>query len=253
MCGRACVSAAAKVAIVTGAGQGLGRAISITLSDAGFRVALLGRTLSKLEDTAGLCRGECLPVTCDLTDPDQVRHAFGKVAEAFGRLDVLVNNAASYAAFAIEEATDEQIVGVVTQSLIAPMFCTRQAIGAMQKTGGGDIVNISSQSVLTPQPMMIVYAAAKGGLEVFARGLRNELRGRNIRVANVQLGAIAGSVLDSADPEGQRKYLRLLENAGMEKTFVFPGTNPADIAAAILHAVSAPRDMIFEDIALRGF
>ena len=80
------MSKSAKVAIVTGGGQGLGRGIAIALSAAGFRVAILGRTLSKLEATAELCAGECLCLSCDLVDPEQVRQAFAKVDAAFGRL-----------------------------------------------------------------------------------------------------------------------------------------------------------------------
>ena len=247
------MSKSAKVAIVTGGGQGLGRGIAIALSAAGFRVAILGRTLSKLEATAELCAGECLCLSCDLVDPEQVRQAFAKVDAAFGRLDVLVNNAASYAAFDLTEAKDEQIVDVVTQSLIAPMFCSREAVKAMRRSGGGDVVNISTQSVLTPQPTMIVYSAAKGGLDVFAQGLRNEFRGENIRVLTVQIGVVADSVLDTADPEGAAKYMAGLEKAGLEKAFVFPGSKPADIAASIVHAVTAPRNTVIEDIVIRGF
>lgn len=247
------MSTAGKVAIVTGGGQGLGRGIAIALSAAGYRVAILGRTLSKLEETAKLCAGECLPVTCDLIDPDQVRAAFDTVVKAFGRLDVLVNNAASYAAFDLTESRDEQIVDVVTQSLIAPMFCSRQAVIEMRKVGGGDIVNISTQSVLTPQPTMIVYSAAKGGLDVFAQGLRNEFRTENIRVLTVQVGVVANSTLDTSDPEGAAKYMAGLQRAGLEKAFVFPGSTPADIAGAIVHAVTAPRNTVIEDIVIRGF
>lgn len=242
-----------KVAIVTGGGQGLGRGIAIALSEAGFHVAVLGRTLAKLEATAQLCPGECLTVVCDLIDPDQVRRAFDEVVAAFGRLDVLVNNAASYEAFELTESRDEQIVNVVTQSLIAPMFCARQAVIEMRKVGGGDVVNISTQSVLTPQPLMIVYSAAKGGLDVFAQGLRNEFRTENIRVLTVQIGVVANSTFDTADPEGQAKYLSKLDRAGLSKAFVFPGSTPADIAASIVHAVAAPRNTVIEDIVIRGF
>ena len=168
-------------------------------------------------------------------------------------LGVLVNNAASYAAFDLTEARDEQIVDVVTQSLIAPMFCSRQAVIEMRKVGGGDIVNISTQSVLTPQPTMIVYSAAKGGLDVFAQGLRNEFRTENIRVLTVQVGVVANSTLDTADPEGAAKYMAGLQRAGLEKAFVFPGSTPADIAGAIVHAVTAPRNTVIEDIVIRGF
>ena len=247
------MSDASKVALVTGGGQGLGRGIAIALSQAGFRVAILGRTLAELEATALLCDGPCLPVACDLTDPDQVRSAFDRVVDGLGRLDVMVNNAASYAAFDLTESRDDQIVDVVTQSLIAPMFCARQAVIEMREIGGGDIVNISTQSVLTPQPTMIVYSAAKGGLDVFAQGLRNEFRGENIRVLTVQVGVVANSTLDTADPEGAAKYAAGLAKAGLEKAFVFPGSTPADIAAAIVHAVTAPRNTVIEDIVIRGF
>jgi len=242
-----------KVAIVTGGGQGLGQATATALSTAGFRVAVLGRTLSKLEQTAELCDGECLPVVCDLVDPEQVRQAFAKVTDAFGRLDVLVNNAASYAPFPFAEATDEQITNLVAQNLTSPMFCARQAIIEMRKAGGGDIVNISTQSVLTPQPTMIVYAAAKGGLETFAVGLRNELRGQNIRVLTLQIGVVAGTTFDASDVEGQQRYLDGLANAGLEKAFVFPGSQPADLADSIVYALAAPRETVIEDIVVRGF
>jgi NAD(P)-dependent dehydrogenase (short-subunit alcohol dehydrogenase family) len=247
------MSATGKVAIVTGGGQGLGRGIALALSAAGYWVAILGRTLSKLEATAQLCAGECLPIACDLIYPDQVRAAFATVDEAFGRLDVLVNNAASYAAFDLTEARDEQIVDVVTQSLIAPIYCSREAVIAMRRVRGGDIVNISTQSVQTPQPTMIVYSAAKGGLDVFAQGLRNEFRTENIRVLTVQIGVVANSTLDTADPEGAAKYMAGLQRAGLEKAFVFPGSTPADIAASIVHAVTAPRNTVIEDIVIRGF
>ncbi|MFC3173687.1 SDR family oxidoreductase [Novosphingobium bradum] len=242
---------AGKVAVVTGAGQGLGRALAIALSEAGFKVALLGRTLAKLEATAALCPGECLPLSCDLIDPDRVREAFARIVARFGRVDVLVNNAASYAAFPLDGATDSQIIDVVHQSLVAPMFCAREAIARMRATGG-DIVNISTQSVISPQPLMIVYAAAKGGLEIFSRGLRNELRGENIRVLTVQLGVVAGTVVDDLAEDVRERYGQALRNAGLDRAFVFPGSEPADIAASVVHAVTAPRTTIIEDIVIRG-
>ena len=154
-------------------------------------MAVIGRAASKLDETISQMTGSGPAVAAGLTDSDAVRTAFASVVAVFGAIDVLVNGAASYSPFPIDRGTDAQIVDVVTRIFIASIYCTREAVKLMRQRGGGDIVNISSQSVETPQPYMSVYAAAKGAVEVLSRGLRYELTGENIRVMVFQLGIVA--------------------------------------------------------------
>lgn len=241
-----------KVAAVTGAGKGLGRETAIALSRAGFAVAMIGRTLATLEQTGAMLAGPYLAVAADLTDPDQVRGAFGRIAEELGGVDVLVNNAASYAAFPIDQASDGQILDVIHQSLVAPIFCIRAAIPLMRARGAGDIVNISTQSVDVPQPYMIVYGAAKAGVEALSRGLRYELRKEPIRTIVVNLGAIAGTVPDAQWLAQQAEFGAALKRSGLSDMFILPGTQATSIAATIVHAVTAPRDAHIQTIEIRG-
>jgi NAD(P)-dependent dehydrogenase (short-subunit alcohol dehydrogenase family) len=243
---------AQRVAAITGAGQGLGRALAIAFSRGGYRVALIGRTLAKLEQTQSLLSGPSLLVTADLRVSAQVRSAFARIEAECGGLDVLINNAGSYSSFRFDQATDEEIHDAVNQNLIAPMWCIREAIPLMKRRGVGDIVDISTQSVDTPQPYMIVYAAAKAGLEALTRGLRNEFYGEGIRFLTVTLGVIADSVIDPKWFELKDAYLAALKRCGLEQTFVFPGATSESIAASVLHAIAAPRDIYLQQIDVRG-
>jgi NAD(P)-dependent dehydrogenase (short-subunit alcohol dehydrogenase family) len=246
------MSTQGRVVAVTGAGQGLGRAIAVAFSDAGFDVALFGRTQSKLDAAATLLKGRSLSVVADLTAPDQVRAGFARMVEALGGLDVLVNNAGGFVPFPIDLGTDDEILNIVQQNFLAPIYCIREAIGLMRARGAGDIVNITSQSAQTPQPHMIVYGAAKAGVEALSRGLRAELRGEPIRVMTLQPGVIAGTELDPAWADRMQAYAAAQAKGGMEKTFAFPGASPQSIAAAIVHAVCAPRDICLQTIEARG-
>ncbi len=241
-----------RVVAITGGGQGLGRAIAVAFSRAGFGVAILGRTRAKLEETQKRLVGPSAAIVANLIDPDQVRAAFAQIARELGGLDALVNNAASYSPFAIEKASDEELHEVVNQSLFAPLYCIRESIPLIRKRGGGDIVNVSTQSVETPQPYMVAYAAAKAGMEAVSRGLRNELAGQPFRVMTIQLGVIADSVIDAKWESQKDAYMIAMQRAGMEHTFVFPGATPESIAASIVHAVTAPRDIYIQTIQVRG-
>ena len=151
-----------KTVVLTGAGQGLGRAAAIAFSEAGARVALLGRTLGKLEQTAEKMPGESLAVSVSLDDPQSVREAFTQVAQKWGGIDILINNAASYDIFKIEAATDEQIQNSINTNLTAPVYCIREAIPLMRKNGGGHIVNISTESIHHPIPYLTLYTPPLG-------------------------------------------------------------------------------------------
>lgn len=245
-------SSHARVAIVTGAGQGVGRATALALSQAGISVAAVGRTQSKLDETLRMARGPAIAVVADLTDPKQVRHAFQTVADELGGIDILVNCVAEYSPFRIDEATDSQITNMVAQSLTSAIFCMRDAVHFMRKRGGGDIVNLSTQSVEMPQPFMSVYAAAKAGVETLSQGLRYELKGEDFRVIVCQVGVIAQTVPKPGFAEKRERIWEAWRKTGIDQMYAYPGTPADGIAAAIAHAVTAPRDVYLQTIKVRG-
>jgi meso-butanediol dehydrogenase / (S,S)-butanediol dehydrogenase / diacetyl reductase len=180
-----------RVAVVTGASQGLGVTIARRLTAEGATVVLMARSWDKLEAVAGELGDRALPVQCDIADPDTVRAAFGEVAERCGRIDLLVNNAGLIGMALLEEADDQSILDQVGTNLVGPMLCTRAAIPLLRVAGGGDVVNISSRSVELARPYLSVYSATKGGLEIFSRTLAAELRPIGIRVSSIRVGPVA--------------------------------------------------------------
>jgi meso-butanediol dehydrogenase / (S,S)-butanediol dehydrogenase / diacetyl reductase len=180
-----------KIAVVTGASQGIGAAIARVLHDAGMAVALLARSEDKLVALARDLGEGALPVACDVGDPDSVRTAFATLGEHFGRVDLLVNNAGIIGMSLLGEADDAHVTSIVAANLLGPIWCSRAAIPLLDAAGGGDIVNISSRAVELARPYLSVYAATKGGLETFTRTLAAELRPQGIRVSSIRVGPTA--------------------------------------------------------------
>ncbi len=154
-----------KIAIVTGAGSGVGRAASLALMSAGFTVVLAGRRADMLEETRklGEASGKSLPVPADMTDPGSIGALFAKTMEVYGRLDLLFNNAGMGApAVPLEDISLAQWKAVVDTNLTAPFLCTQHAFRIMkdQTPRGGRIINNGSISAHTPRPFSRRRAAA---------------------------------------------------------------------------------------------
>ncbi|TGD70477.1 SDR family oxidoreductase [Mangrovimicrobium sediminis] len=177
-----------KIIVITGAGVGLGRALARRFAHDGERVVLLGRTLSKVEAAAAEIGDNAMAVGCDVGDPDSVRAAFARIGEQYPQIDVLINNAAIFEPFQVVNASDRQILGAVTTNLAGPMLCARSAIPLL--AAGGQIINVTSESIALPFPHLSVYQATKAGLERFSESLRIELEDSGIRVTNVRAGAM---------------------------------------------------------------
>src|SRR5690606_36276751 len=148
-----------------------GKQVATQLVAAGAKVALLGRTRDKLDALAARLSPAALPVVADVADPDQVRAAFDRIDETFGGLNILINNAAVYIPFRIEHASDEALDRILRTNLMGPMYCIREAVPRM-KHGGGDTLNISSESTRNPYPFLTVYSSAKGCLIHLFLGMR---------------------------------------------------------------------------------
>lgn len=175
-----------KTIVITGAGDGLGRALARRFARDGETVVLLGRTLAKVQAVADELGAPHVAIECDVANPVSVRAAFAAVAALHAKIDVLINNAAVYEPFTLAEARDDQIMASLTTNLAGPIFCAREALPLLR--GGGHIINVSSESVAIKMPMLWMYAGGKAGLELVSDMWARELDADGIRVTTVQAG-----------------------------------------------------------------
>lgn len=241
-----------KVAVVTGGGVGLGREVAAQLLAHGARVAIIGRTRGTLEKAAAELGAALLPVVADVADPNQVRQAFAEIEKACGGVDILVNNAAVYQAFTLDQASDAELQSTFAVNVLGPSYCIRAALPLMRRRGGGDIVNVSSESVHHPFPYLTAYAASKGALETLTLGLRSELKGENIRVMLYRSGHMHG---DNASlqswPEGRLEaFIEAITLSGHIR-FSGEGIAPATAARALVSTIALPREANVDVIEVR--
>jgi NAD(P)-dependent dehydrogenase (short-subunit alcohol dehydrogenase family) len=183
-----------KIAIVTGAGSGIGRAVALALQSAGYSVALAGRRLEELERTAAQANqagGGMLPVATDVRQPDSVRALFRATVEKFGRLDVLFNNAGINApAIPMEELSYDQWSDVVAVNLTGSFLCAQEAIRQMksQQPAGGRIINNGSLSAHAPRPHSAPYNATKHAITGLTKSISLDGRAHNIACGQIDIG-----------------------------------------------------------------
>lgn len=177
------------VALVTGAGGGIGRATAAELSRHGYAVALAGRTESTLRQTAGEV-ADSLVLVGDVSDPEQARSLVQRVIERFGRLDALVNNAGYAPVRSVEEMTDQEWRRTIDTNLSAAFYLCRSAWPVFRRQNGGVVVNISSLSARDPFSGFAAYGAAKAGLNLLGLALAREGAAINVRVHTLGLGAV---------------------------------------------------------------
>jgi len=186
-----------RIALVTGAGSGIGRAVSLALQSAGYSVVLAGRRADALERTAASASvpgGRMLAVPTDVTHPDSVKALFAKTREAFGRLDVLFNNAGTNApAIPLEDLPYERWNEVVAVNLTGAFLCAQQAIRLMktQHPQGGRIINNGSISAHAPRPHSAPYTATKHAITGLTRSLSLDGRSYHIACGQIDIGNAA--------------------------------------------------------------
>ena len=189
-----------KIAVVTGAGTGVGRAASLALMNAGFTVVLTGRRLDKLEETQKLGgSGKSLPVPADMTDPGSIAALFAKVMEVYGRLDVLFNNAGMGAPpVPFEDLSLAQWQAVVATNLTGPFLCTQHAFRIMkdQTPRGGRIINNGSISAHAPRPFSSPYTSTKHAITGLTKASNLDGRGYDIAVGQIDIGNAATPMTD---------------------------------------------------------
>ncbi len=188
------MASSGKVAIVTGAGSGIGRAVSLALLADGYRVVLTGRHRPTLEQTAaeaGAAAGNALVVTADVTEPGSVHALFTRTQEVFGRLDVLFNNAGvSAPAVPLDELPYAQWANVVATNLTGTFLCTQEAFRLMksQRPRGGRIINNGSISAHTPRPHSAAYTASKHGVTGLTKSTALDGRDFDIACGQIDIG-----------------------------------------------------------------
>ena len=221
------------VALVTGASKGIGPYIARSLAEAGYRLALTGRSSVELETLAGelKSKGEtALAVPADLTDPEGLAALVEAAEHEFGGVDILVNNAGGDPQREFDAMSWSENEAILNLNVIAPMRLTHMLLPGMLKRGSGHIVNISSIAGRVGFPYTESYAAAKDGLIGFTRVLRNDYRARGISASVIVLGAIRDA------GQGQRTA----DELGLKMPAM--GTSPAKaVAKAVLAAIQRDR------------
>jgi NAD(P)-dependent dehydrogenase (short-subunit alcohol dehydrogenase family) len=191
-----------KIALVTGAGTGVGRAASLALMNAGFIVVLTGRRLELLQETQKLGAangGKSLPVSADMADPASIAALFARTMQEFGRLDVLFNNAGMGApAIPFEDLGLEQWQAVVNTNLTGPFLCTQHAFRIMkdQTPRGGRIINNGSISAHAPRPFSAAYTSTKHAITGLTKASNLDGRAYDIAVGQVDIGNAATPMTD---------------------------------------------------------
>ena len=224
-----------KVALVTGAGSGIGRAVALALRGAGYNVVIAGRRAAELEKTAAE-RDGFLVVPTDISDPLAVKALFAKTQEVFGRLDVLFNNAGMSApAIPMDEVTYEQWSAVVGVNLTGAFLCAQEAMRMMkqQTPQGGRIINNGSISAQTPRPNSAPYTATKHAITGLTKSIALDGRPFNIACGQIDIGNAATEMTERMK-EGvpQANGTMMIE----------PRMDVQHVADAVLHMANLPLD-----------
>lgn len=236
-----------RIAAVTGASAGIGRATAVAFGELGWTVAVGARRLEQLEETAKLvdgAGGHALVHVLDVTDSTSVDAFCDFVSRAAGPIDVLVNNAGTALPGDLHEMTDDDLRRIVETNLLGPVIMSSRVVGALRASGAttGDIVFISSDSTVHPRPAMAPYVATKAGLEAFAATLALDLEGSGLRASVVRLGPTQGtSFADGWDPDIFEELFPRWRRFGLQRHF--HTMQPEDIARAVVQVVTAPAHM----------
>ncbi len=228
-----------RVAIITGAGSGVGKYSALALLEDGFSVALAGRRLEALESTvaeAGPLSANTLMVPTDVGNPQAVSALFQKTKERFGRLDLLFNNAGSGApAIPLEDLTYEQWKTVVDVNLTGAFLCTQEAFRMMksQDPMGGRIINNGSISATTPRPNSAPYTSTKHAMTGLTKSTSLDGRKYNIACGQIDIG-------NAATPMTERMTQGVMQAHGTVE--LEPRMDVNDVARAVVYMANLPPD-----------
>ena len=212
---------AGRVALVTGASKGIGRAAAVALAQEGVKVALLARDEVSGQEAVEACRavgGEALWLSADVGSEEQVRAAFARIDEHWGRLDILVNNAGIYAQGDVVSTSLEDWERLQRVNVTGAFLCAKYAVPLMQRAGGGSIINVASEAGLVGIPGQLAYNVSKAALIALTRSLAVDLATDQIRANCVCPGTtltplVEASVASHANPQQRLEHLEKIRPA----------------------------------------
>jgi len=253
-----------KAALITGASSGIGEAAARALAAAGYRVAVVARReerLSQLVKTITTAGGEAIALAADLSEESATRQAAHDALDAFGQVDLLVNNVGFSPGAALEQMSREDLRHIFEVNLLSSLQMTAELVPGMRARRAGRILNIGSIGGSIPAPLAVPYAATKAGLAAATRGLRLELSPWNIHVSLVVPGFVDTAVFDNArrgsealraDPENPYRQTFFDLDDLAEKN-LRNALSPDDIARVIVRAATArrPRERYFAPFGAR--
>ena len=231
-----------RVAIVTGAGRGIGAVYAKALAAEGARIAVAD--IIDTTSTVNVVKragGEAIGVHCDVTDPEQVRAMVGETIEAFGKVDILVTNAALFADLEfksfmeIDEAEWDRVLAV---NLRGVFTCAKAVIPEMRRNGYGKIVNISSGTVFKGTPMMLHYVSSKGAVVAFTRALAREVGDAGVRVNALAPG------LTMSEEVARKEQWAAIKDANAATRAIRRDAMPEDLIGAMLFLCSSDSDFV---------
>jgi 3-oxoacyl-[acyl-carrier protein] reductase len=227
-----------KVAVVTGAGRGIGRSVARALSQEGARVALLARSQEQIDAVAEELRsrgGEAIAQRADVSNEDDVAQAFAHVAELWGDVDLLVNNAGIGAFGEVATAAPEDLDRILATNVRGTLLCTQAALRSMMPRRQGTVINIASVVGFRGYPRQGLYTASKHAVMGLTKSLAIEAQEHNIRVSAILPGGVNTDMIGDARPDLDRSSL----------------LQPEDIAKTVLFLVSLPEHAAVDEIYIR--
>ena len=232
-----------QAALITGGGSGIGRATALALAGDGAAVALVGRRLALLEESAGMIKtagGRALVLAADVADPDAVGEAVAQTEAVFGRLDVLVNNAgANTAARSVRTTSADDIDELTRVNVTGPLTLTQAALPGMLERGGGVVITVASYSVVSPGPPAgTAYSVSKAAAATLMQSVNTEFRNRGVRACTIYPGEVDTQMLDSRP---------LVPDAAARATMM----HADDLAQIILLCARMPARTLVEEIYVR--
>jgi clavulanate-9-aldehyde reducatase len=233
------------VAAVTGASSGIGEATALALAHAGASVALAARRADRLAAIAERLDGPSVVAAADISDEQQARDFLQRAHDELGGLHILVNNAGVMLLGPVAGADIEEWRQMVSVNLLGLLYCTHAALPLSEKSGGGDIVNLSSVAGRRADAGAAVYNMTKFGVHAFSEALRQEALHAGIRVTTVAPGFVETELQGhNRNPLVQQALARSREQIGDVLA-------PADVAAAIVNAVTRPPHVCVNEIVVR--